>query len=445
MERSAVYCMLKPWVVSALAKAFLVAGADVDAVADQSAAVLGRPWRWLRPLAKRYVAATLTNEQLLREHREVVSFLNADRGFLNACLRHRRKLRVVRWLFHSPTPLVFPSAVSWGLPNLPDAGALASWLGIAITDLEWFADLKALGYKRRNSQLRHYWYRVLQKDAGSVRLIEAPKERIKALQQRILGGILELIPVHDAAHGFRKGRSIQTYCAPHVGRQVVLKMDLQDFFPSISGARIQGLFRAIGYPQAVANLLGGLCSNVTPRDVWKDAAWEVRMLHKQPHLPQGAPTSPALANLCAYHMDCRLRGFAEAAGALYTRYADDLAFSGGDEFARCAHRFSVLAAGIVAEEGFAVHHRKTRIMQSSVRQQIAGLVVNERVNVRRSDFDGLKAILTNCAKSGPASQNREGHVDFRAHLLGKVAFVKAIHPQKAKKLEELMGRIVWQN
>jgi retron-type reverse transcriptase len=169
------------------------------------------------------------------------------------------------------------------------------------------------------------------------------------------------------------------------------------------------------------------------------------MLHKQPHLPQGAPTSPALANLCAYHMDCRLGGFAEAAGAVYTRYADDLAFSGGDEFARCAHRFSVLAAAIVAEEGFAVHHRKTRIMRSSARQQIAGLVVNERVNVRRSDFDELKAILTNCAKSGPASQNREGHVDFRAHLLGKVAFVKAIHPQKAKKLEELMGRIVWQN
>ena len=106
---------------------------------------------------------------------------------------------------------------------------------------------------------------------------------------------------------------------------------------------------------------------------------------------------------------------AESAGAVYTRYADDLAFSGDADFDRRAERFSVHAAAVLAEEGFSVHHRKTRIMRQGVRQYLAGIVTNERVNVVRADYDRLKAILTNCARRGPESQNREGHEDFRAH------------------------------
>ena len=128
-------------------------------------------------------------------------------------------------------------------------------------------------------------------------------------------------------------------------------------------------------------------------------------------------------------------------GAQYTRYADDLAFSGDEEFARCVERFSVQVARIVAEEGFAVNHRKTRVMRRSVRQHLAGLVVNERANVRRTDSDTLKAILTNCVRLGVESQNREGHADFRAHLTGRVAFVKAVNPEKGKKLERLLDKI----
>ncbi len=143
-----------------------------------------------------------------------------------------------------------------------------------------------------------------------------------------------------------------------------------------------------------------------------EAAW--------PHLPQGAPTSPSLANLCARRVDCRLTGLAEAAGAVYTRYADDLAFSGGEEFEQRVERFSIHAAATLQEEGFAVHHRKTRIMPRSVRQHLAGLVTNRRVNVRRRDFDLLKAVLTNCARLGPENQNREAHEHFRSHLEGRV-------------------------
>jgi hypothetical protein len=226
-------------------------------------------------------------------------------------------------------------------------------------------------------------------------------------------------------------------------------MDLEDFFPSISGVRVQTFFRTAGYPEQVADLLGGICTNATPREVWKgidanaNQLWETRALYARPHLPQGAPGSPALANLCAYRTDCRLAGLAKAAGAIYTRYADDLAFSGGEEFGRCAERFSIHVAVILQEEGFRVNHRKTRIMRGGVRQHLAGLVVNERVNVRRSDFDALKAVLTNCVRLGPETQNRDGHPGFRSHLEGRVGFVESINVDKGKRLRAILERIVW--
>src|SRR6202041_2519402 len=85
------------------------------------------------------------------------------------------------------------------------------------------------------------------KRSGAIRLIEAPKSQLKGLQRQILARILDKIPPHSAAHGFIPGRSVKTFTAPHLGQRVVLKMDLQDFFPSITGVRIQTIFRTMGY------------------------------------------------------------------------------------------------------------------------------------------------------------------------------------------------------
>ena len=216
---------------------------------------------------------------------------------------------------------------------------------------------------------------------------------IKDIQRRILAAILDRIPPHASVHGFRRGRSVKTFAALHTGKQVVLRIDLQNFFPSISAARIQALFRTAGYPERVADLLAGLCTNSAPLDVWDLIAIQpnpvqirqARWLYSKPHLPQGAPTSPALANLSAYRMDCRLSGLASSAGAIYTRYADDLAFSGDRDFERVVQRFQLHVSAIVMDEGFAVHHRKTRIMRSGVCQRLAGVVVNEHMNVVRAD------------------------------------------------------------
>ena len=120
-----------------------------------------------------------------------------------------------------------------------------------------------------------------------------------------------------------------------------------------------------------------------------------------------------------------------------------LAFSGSEDFERCVERFAAHVAAILNKEGFRAHHRKTRIMRQGVRQHLAGLVVNQRVNVMRTDYDRLKAILTNCVRHGPESQNRAAHPDFRAHLAGRVGFVESIHPLKGQRLRAILEQIRW--
>jgi len=424
--------MPKRTILAALARSILAGEATVDGIIARGSRTLGRRWRWLRPLARRYLDS-LTGRVRPRR-RDVVQFLKDDRGVGRACAEHRTELSVERWLTEPQQMQPVATAESWNLPVIETAGALAEWLLLYPSELEWFADLKGLGYKTKQPRLRHYHYRVLEKSSGAVRIIEAPKPTLKELQRRILTEILNKIPAHPAVHGFRRGRSITTYVSPHVGRRVVLKMDLQDFFPTITGTRIQTVFRTMGYPESVADLLGGICTNAVSGH---------GDLYARPHLPQGAPTSPALANICAYRIDCRLSGLARSSGAEYTRYADDLAFSGGEDFERRVGRFSTHVAAIVLEEGFSVNHRKTRIMRQGVRQCLAGLTANERVNVIRADFDRLKATLTNCVRKGAASQNREGRPMFRAHLEGRVGFVESINPAKGRRLRKIFEQIAW--
>jgi RNA-directed DNA polymerase len=440
--------------VSALAKVFLAGEPAVEQIVARGNLMFGRRWRWLRPLAQRYLRAY--DGQTRPRHREVVHFLLADRGFGRARRKYSNELLVAQWLTEPQQMQRGAAATKWDVPIIESVTSLADWLGLSVSELEWFADLKGLERGRKDCpQLKHYHYRIFSKRSGSIRLIESPKPRLKELQRRILNFILDEIPLHSAAHGFRRGRSIKTFTAPHVGQRVLLRMDLENFFPSISGARVQALFRTIGYPERIADLLGGICTNTAPRDIWiapdrpecavsPHPLRETRALYARPHLPQGAPTSPSLANLCSYRMDCRLAGVAKSVGASYTRYADDLAFSGDEGFERCVDRFSTHVAAILHEEGFAANHHKTRVMRQSVRQSLTGLVVNQCVNVRRNDFDRLKATLTNCVRLGPQSQNRDAYPNFRSHLEGQVGFIEMINPVKAKRLRRILEQIEWQ-
>jgi hypothetical protein len=289
--------------------------------------------------------------------------------------------------------------------------------------------------------LRHYIYRWQRGRSGKPRLLESPKARLKAIQRRLLRELLDRVPPHDTVHGYRRGRSVVSYVTPHAGRRIILHMDLRDFFPSVTASRVHALFRRAGYPVAVARLLTGLCTNATPPDVLREGGGAARF--RSPHLPQGAPTSPALANLCAYRLDCRLSGLARALGADYTRYADDLVFSGDERVERSARRLHVMVCRLALEEGFEVHTRKTQFLRRGVRQRVAGVVVNVRPNIDRREYDRLKAILCNCVRHGPASQNRDGIADFRAHLWGRVGYTTMVNPRRGRRLRELFERVRW--
>lgn len=415
---------------------------------ERLASLLGQHrWRFLTPLVERYFHA-FPNPRPRR--REVLRFLRQDRGFRRAWRQRLSRIHVREWFFLPPPP-VSPGG-RWDLPVIQTAGDLAAWLEVTPNELDWYADLKGITSKPVHSRLAHYHRRIFVKRSGGIRLVEAPKRRLKQIQRAILTRILDRIPPHAAAHGFVKGRSIHSFIAPHTERDVVLKMDVRDFFPSLGCARIQSIFRLAAYPEPVADLLGGLCTSSVPKSFWRNSPVNANpeeiqrssLLYSRRHLPQGAPTSPALSGICAYRLDCRLSGLAESAGAQYTRYADDLAFSGGRDFARSAERFAAHVAAILAEEGFAAHHRKTRIMRPGVRQHLAGITVNRRANMPRRDFDRLKATLTNCARHGPATQNHDGHPSFRQHLEGRVAFAESVNFEKAARLREILSKIDWQ-
>jgi hypothetical protein len=334
------------------------------------------------------------------------------------------------------------------VPKLATLGDLAAWLEISAGDLEWFAD-----FSRRNADsppiLRHYVYSFIPKRSGAARLIESPKPRLKAMQRRILHDILDHAPAHPSAHGFVRGRSCISAAQRHAGEAVVIAADLKDFFASVSAARVHGLFRRLGYPHAAARALTGLCCAATPACVFRMPPadrrfdWAAQQMFRTPHLPQGAPTSPALANLCAWALDQRLAGLAARFGGAYSRYADDLYFSGDEAFARKSSAFLRAVEEIVRDERFRLNPAKTRIMRASARQHVTGIVVNRHVNAPRRDYEALKAILHNCARSGPASQNREGLSDFRAHLEGRIGWIESLNRARGARLRDVFETIAW--
>ena len=349
-------------------------------------------------------------------------------------------------------PRFAPAPAFAGLPVPPLAtpGDLADWLALPLGQLDWLSDERRIHGRATQPVFQHYRYAAIPKATGATRLLEAPKPRLKALQRRILHGILDAVPLHPHAHGFAPGRSCLTGAQVHAGEAMVLTLDLQGFFPSIGLPRVHGLFRRLGYPWAVARRLAGLCTTTTPASILlrhpgPADPHDRRDVYRHPHLPQGAPTSPALANLAAWTLDLRLHGLARALDANYTRYADDLAFSGAFRSSAQLDRLQRTVAAIAREEGFRVNPAKTRIMPRNAQQRITGIVVNAHCNPDRAAFDTLKAILHNCTLTGPAAQNREGLPDFRRHLQGRVAWVEHLNPARGAKLRRHLDGIRWED
>ncbi len=313
-----------------------------------------------------------------------------------------------------------------GLPALASLKALGSWLGC---DAKGLARLMRPGTRAGSAYVEF----EIPKAKGGTRRIAAPRGPLRRAQRKILDAILAKVPQHEAAHGFVAGRSTVSNARPHQGAALVVKTDLKDFFPTVHYRRVVGLFTMLGYGDEVSRALAALTTYRPQLDdgrvVWPGV------------LPQGAPTSPALANLACRRLDVRLTKLAAKYGAVYTRYADDLTFSFAATPELAVGRFLWWVDGICQQEGFTEHPGKRRLLRAKSQQRVTGLVVNRGVNVPRRERRRFRAILHNCRKQGLPAQAR-GRDDFSSYLAGYAAYVTMVQPELGKRWAAEVARLI---
>jgi retron-type reverse transcriptase len=306
---------------------------------------------------------------------------------------------------------------------------VAGALDIPIPRLRWLA------YHTQASPVSHYIRFTVPKRSGGVRALFAPHRQMASAQQWILEHVLAKVPAHPAAHGFVAGRSTVSNAAAHVGAEVVVNLDLVDFFPTVTFPRAKGIFEGMGYSPAVATVFALLCTECTRREV----EFEGRRLHVATGpraLPQGACTSPALSNLVTRKLDARLSGLARKLGWNYTRYADDMTFSACGQAATAVGYLLARVRHIVEDEGFQINGKKTRVQRRNGAQTVTGIVVNQRPGVRRRLVRRLRAILHRARREGLAAQNRQNHPNFTGWLQGMIAYVSMVNPRQSGPLRE---------
>lgn len=321
-----------------------------------------------------------------------------------------------------------------GLPVLHSPMDLAAALGLSISRLRW------LCFHSEAATRIHYVQFEVSKKSGGTRTLSAPHRTLAAAQGWILDRLLAKLSVEEAAHGFVTGRSTLTNALPHSGREIVVNLDLESFFPSIGFARVRHLFRRLGYSGSVSTLLALLCTECPRRRVVYDGTPYFVAIGPR-GLPQGACTSPSLCNQIAHRLDRRLGGIAKKLGWAYTRYADDLTFSAGPGSGDKTAYLLVRIRHIVQDERFTVNPKKTRVQRRHTRQVVTGLVVNAFPSVPRDAVRRLRAILHRAKSAGLASQNRDNHPNFRGWVEGMIAYISMIKPALGEKLRVALASV----
>jgi hypothetical protein len=310
----------------------------------------------------------------------------------------------------------------YGLPVWQTEAALAAALDVELKTLRSFSTHSA------KDRCSHYVTFAIPKRSGGERLIMAPKTRLKRLQRQLNALLVTKLPVSEYAHGFRTRRSVRTNAEPHVGKDVILRLDITDFFGSIHFGRVRGMLIALGYGYPVASALAALMTEAVRQPV---VVGEIRFFPPvgPRACPQGAPTSPGLSNALVVKMDRRLAGLARRYGFAYTRYADDLTFSGNDIAG--AHALRLLATRVLEEEGFTVNARKTQLKRSGSRQTVTGVVVNDVLGLSRQARRRLRAAIHQYLKA-----HAGGTADpaLLARLDGKVAYLSMLNAGQARRL-----------
>ena len=322
------------------------------------------------------------------------------------------------------------------LPRIDKPKHLADLLGISIPQL------RCLAYHRDAATSLHYRRFTIAKRDGSERPIWAPLPRLKEAQRWILRHIVEKLLVQGSAHGFLPGRSIATNAAIHTDSKIILKMDLRNFFPTVTFRRVKGIFRKAGYREQIATLLGLVCTE-SPREVVKRNGKTYFVALGPRCLPQGAPTSPGLTNALCLKLDGRLDGLARKFGWRFSRYADDLTFSYPNSSSSKNSQTNLGAlkgcvSKVVSNEGFVIHPNKTRVIRSGSSQRVTGLVVNgqEGPRVPRNTKRNLRAAIHNWKSGKPL---REGETVDR--LRGMAAYIAMTDRELGRKFIEEIDQI----
>lgn len=250
------------------------------------------------------------------------------------------------------------------------------------------------------------YYRVftIPKKSGGKRIICRPIAELRIVQRKIYDILLKSLKLPPCCHGFRAGFSTLTNANQHVRQQCVIKLDIKDFFPSVTTKQVYGLWSEI---------------RQSPKDEI-DFLTQLTTLNNQ--LPQGAPTSPCIANLICRTLDKRLSALSSYFGASYTRYADDLTFSGNHDLQQIIPTVSQ----IISQEGFSVASNKSKVYGRASRQTVTGLVVNDRATVPREVRRNLRAAFHNLGTGKTTTWNHNlVNADF---LLGYLSYIRGVHP-----------------
>ena len=308
----------------------------------------------------------------------------------------------------------------YGLPDFTDHAALAEFLSVSL------GGLKFLSYARKVSKVNHYKRFLMPKKTGGHRKISAPQPGLKQAQLKIYLQLLAKVESHAAAHGFLMQKSIVTNATPHVGADVVMNLDLKDFFPSLSLPRVIGVFRELGYSHGIATVLALICTEQPTQEVSIDGEnWHIA--EGERCLPQGAPTSPMITNIICRRLDARLEGIAKKHGFNYTRYADDMTFSARGESKENRSKLLLHVKKVIAEEGFTLHPDKLRIMHKGRHQEVTGVVVNDKISICRKKVRQYRALLHHLKTKGVDGASWDGKTDrLLARALGYGRFLAMI-------------------
>jgi retron-type reverse transcriptase len=314
-----------------------------------------------------------------------------------------------------------------GLPELVTLIDIAEAMKLTTEDIVWLA------YERSTTETDHYTRFEIPKRSGGSRLISSPKPKMRLAQSWINQNVLEKLTPSQYCYAFRPNLSIVDNATQHLGKSVIVKLDVKDFFPSITFNRVRGYFEHLGYNPGVSTVLALLCTDAPRVRITVKGHSQIVAVGAR-SLPQGACTSPALANLIASRLDARLAGLIESFSGQwsYTRYADDLTFSTTEPEAEIGQLIAAVNH-IAKDENFEIKSEKTRIMRSPRRQSVTGLIVGDEVRIPKATIKKMRALFHNIETKGKDVVSEELGKDAMNVAHGYWAYLHMVSPTQANK------------